>query len=555
MIEVKFGHQVHTIDPERDYLAEGGQAKLYVKSGKVIKLYFDPKTMPDGKKIDELGLLSANKSFVIPQEFVYEKNRKAGLLFDLVKDSLPLQSANSNGFWVDNNITPKLALEIVERIKAKVQFAHEKKCLIVDLNPFNVLLGKKDQNKNWFIDTESYQTPNFKATAIAPGIRDWSAKEFTPLTDWYSFAIIACEFFLGAHPFRGGSGRHPDFPVKPDPMEDRMKRNVSVFNKRTQVSSKIRSLDSIPKNYRDWFISIFEQGKRTMPPDVAVAQAVRVVQPVIRDSASFVIELLQSYPDSIRQHKFVDGKRIIKAVSKTWIDKVAYDQTGEVVLFEGDPLFAGVDESGKLRLTYKSQPVVFDLLVESVAVSDNRLYAKINDNLVEIELNKIGEKVIATTGSSWPVMPYSTKVFQNVLAQNILGRIFFLIPGYANAHIKELAGHDVENAERIGNVILAISRKGRKLFRSIIVCSNDYNSYRFESDETDNTDINAAKLLKPLLIQLSDEMKFELVDLKSGYKRIVDDKDKVLSGQTRLSSEGDQLVFFAGNELFKISMK
>lgn len=555
LIEVQFGGQTHIIDKDREFLAAGGQAELFVKGGKVVKLYFDPKTMPPEKKLAELGLLGRNKSFVIPQEFVRQGKKSVGLLFDLVKDSVPLQSANSNGFWVDNSITPKSALVVVEKIKATIQFAHERKCLIVDLNPFNVLLSKKDQTQNWFIDTESYATPNFKATAIAPGIRDWQAKEFTTLTDWYSFAIIACEFFLGAHPFRNGSGRHPDFPSKPDPMEERMRKNVSVFNKRTQVSSKIRSLDTIPQTYREWFVALFEHGKRTMPPDIAVAQTTRVVAPVIRTSASFVIELLQSYPAEIRQHKFLLGKRIVKAGSKTWVGKVDYDQVGEVFLFEGEPLFASVEESGRLRLVYKSQSVVFDLLVDEIVVSDNRLYAKINDNLVEIEFSNIAGKVIATAGSAWPVMPYATKFFSAVLTQNILGRIFFLIPGYANVHVKELAGHEIENAARTGNVILAVSRKGRKLWRSVIVCTNDYNSYRIETEETDDTDLNAAKLAKPLLVRLTDEMKFELVDLKSGQKRIVDDKDKVLSGQARLASEDDQLMFFAGKNLFRIAMK
>lgn len=536
-------------------MTEGGQAKLYVKGNKVVKLYFDPKTMPPEKKIEELGLLGKNKSFVIPLEFVYEDKNKVGLLYDLVKDSLPLQSANANGFWVDNGITSKSAFEIVEKIKSTIQFAHDKKCLIVDLNPFNVLLNKKNQMNHWLIDSESYQTPSFKATAIAPGIRDWSVKEFTPLTDWYSFAIIACEFFLGAHPFRNGSGRHPDFPVKPDPMEERMKRNISVFNKRTQVSSKIRSFDIIPKSYRDWFIQLFEYGKRLMPPDIAVAQAIRVVAKVIRDSSSFVIELLQSYPDDIRQHSLIAGKRVVKTGNKIWIDKVSYNQTGEVIIFENDPLFADVDESGNLRLIYKSDLISFDLLVEAIMISNNKLYAKINDNLVEIEFNKLGDKIIATTGSSWPVMPYATKLFQNVVAQNVLGKIFFLIPGFANIHVKELAGHEIENAKRFDNTIIAVSRKDKKLFRNVIVCSNNFSSYKIESEESDDADINTARLARPLLVRLTEEIKFELIDLKSGQKKIIDDRDRVLSGQLRLSNEVDQLTFFVSKELFKISMK
>lgn len=54
---------------------------------------------------------------------------------------------------------------------------------------------------------------------------------------------------------------------------------------------------------------------------------------------------------------------------------------------------------------------------------------------------------------------------------------------------------------------------------------------------------------------IAREMQEELVDLKSGQQRIVDDKDKVLPGQARLASEDDQLMFFAGKELFCIAMK
>ena len=50
---------------------------------------------------------------------------------------------------------------------------------------------------------------------------------FNKLTDWYSYAIVTFQMYIGIHPFKG---IHPDY--KPKDLELRMKDGASVFDKK-----------------------------------------------------------------------------------------------------------------------------------------------------------------------------------------------------------------------------------------------------------------------------------------------------------------------------------
>ena len=61
----------------------------------------------------------------------------------------------------------------------------------------------RDMQHVLFIDVDSYQTAGFPATAIMDSIRDRHSSTYSAGTDWFSFAILAFQMFVGVHPYRG----------------------------------------------------------------------------------------------------------------------------------------------------------------------------------------------------------------------------------------------------------------------------------------------------------------------------------------------------------------
>ena len=135
----------------------------------------------------------------------------------------------------------------------------------------NFLLN--DQLNNiFFIDTDSYKTKSYNATAIMESIRDRHSSSFNTNTDWFSWAIITFQMFIGIHPFKG---KHPKFSN----LDERMMNNVSVLNSSVSIPKLCASFDVIPQAYREWYKAVFEDGKRVPPP--SGFQDLIIIQPII----------------------------------------------------------------------------------------------------------------------------------------------------------------------------------------------------------------------------------------------------------------------------------
>ena len=60
-----------------------------------------------------------------------------------------------------------------------------------------LLISPTKGQREVFVD--SYQTAHYPATAIMPSVRDWKVPlhDFSELSDWFSFAIVSFQVFLG----------------------------------------------------------------------------------------------------------------------------------------------------------------------------------------------------------------------------------------------------------------------------------------------------------------------------------------------------------------------
>jgi hypothetical protein len=167
----------------------------------------------------------------------------------------------TNDFWKTNNLTVQSAVGIVMQMREIVAMAHYHHALLVDGNEMNYIVRNHVGYQPFVIDVDSWQIGKFKATAIMPSIRDYNATDFSPGTDWFSWAIVTFQLLAGIHPYKG---KHPDY--KPNELEKRMRDRVCVFNPKVHVPAVTRPFDAIPSALKEWYEAVFSTAVRDAPP-------------------------------------------------------------------------------------------------------------------------------------------------------------------------------------------------------------------------------------------------------------------------------------------------
>jgi serine/threonine protein kinase len=233
-------------------------------------------------KIQELSVLTTPQ-IIKPEELILdEKQKVVGYTMRYVKDGTPLCRLFTKTFKDNNRLTSDVVFKLVRDMQETIKHVHSKNILIVDLNEMNFLADKKF-SKILFIDVDSYQTPNFPAPALMDSVKDWHAKGFNELTDWFSFGVVSFQLFMGVHPYKG---KHP----KISGLEDRMKQNISVFDSSVSLPAVVPPLTTLPKEYREWYKAVFQDGKR-LPPPLDASAVITIIQKVRKISGTKHLEI------------------------------------------------------------------------------------------------------------------------------------------------------------------------------------------------------------------------------------------------------------------------
>ena len=130
--EVRFG--------KNDFASSGGEAKVYKKGNVCYKVFHTPKKMIPEAKITELQVL--NKDNIVKPENILlnEKNTPIGFTSKWV-DGIPMCKVFVTGFRKRMGISDESTIELVKRMQETITFIHSHKCLIVDGNEMNYLVG------------------------------------------------------------------------------------------------------------------------------------------------------------------------------------------------------------------------------------------------------------------------------------------------------------------------------------------------------------------------------------------------------------------------------
>jgi hypothetical protein len=452
-----------------------------------------------------------------------------------------------------------MTVQLVENIKNVVHFIHQHKCLIVDGNELNYMV-EKDFVTPYFIDVNTWKTPSFGATAIMPSIRDWSTDNFNELTDWFSFAIVAFQLFVGIHPFKG---KHKAY--KKNDFVNRVKDGVSVFNSEVTFPKAVRDFNLIPVKYKDWFFHMFEHGNRTPPPDLPGDFGnIQVQIHVIQSSDNFEIHELREYAHQILYH--AAEHNVVKTTKHIVIgSKTEYRTDNTEVLFtplEQIPILVKI-EDGKIKFkAINSDITPIDISATDTMIVDNILFVKFQNNLMEFDFKVMGNKVHPIIKRTYSIEKSSSKLFGNVVYQSALGSAVLAIPlsTYTKSScitklIPELDKYRIIDAKYENRICVLTGHKSNRYDQIIIIFDEQHDNYRVRViKDIDYDSINFTCLDNGVGILMVDdalEIFLNRID-KPDVKHV---EDPILNSEMRLCKSGTQLRFFRDNKLHSMRMK
>lgn len=553
------------LSDEHDYVADGGEGRIYAQGDVVYKIYLDQTKMIPEAKIAELTQLD-HPNIIRPKDVLLDKmNTLIGFTMDRV-EGLELCRLFNTIFLKSNNITPEMLLKLVENIQNTTQFIHDRGFLIVDGNELNYLVDHRDYTLPFFIDVNSYQTPGFPASAINIFFQDPHNPAFSRLTDWFTFAIVACKIFVGVHPYRGS---HPDYR-KGDVLQ-RMQDNVSIFNSETRLPVAVRDFSYIPTAYYEWFVKIFEKGERLPPPHIAgLLKVVQVTAELVRSTGNFAIKLLRKYNNDILRHKTVHGKHIVLTKNALHINRDRYDFRqfhGEVLFSPKNlrPLITAIREEDGMLVISDMDGNLLDLQLKvsrSPLVIDNRIYAFHAGDLTEVAIHEINNRAIASVSNVWKIMPKSSVGFDGLIYQTVLGKSYLVIPYHkfgksycAIQAIPELDEYKIIDGKHDFRVCMLIAVKDHSYHRIILRFDENYGKYDLRIvEDIDYPAINFVTLDNGIVVSLDEHAVLEVFSNKVSSSKVKRIDDPEVKQEMILSKDGMNVLFYTEDRLYSLKM-
>lgn len=478
---------------DKDYLAEGGEGRIYAKNGLAHKICNKP---VDVRKMAELHHLDA--SYIVrPLEFIYDGKIPIGYTMNLLDTTkvFPLGQLFTKAFKDREHIGNNDVLNLVKHLKEGFQFVHSKQCLIVDANEFNFMVDRS-LRFSYFIDLNSYQTATSNATAIMSSIRDWQSTSFSELTDWFSFGVLTFQMFVGLHPFR--SGNHPAVTAKDveQKLKERCLKNLSVLNSSTKYPlNAVQPFSNIPKGYLDWYTAMFEQGKRCVPPNDFQATIA-------------VLNKVASHIGAIKYTSItkLDGKYRGYHDGRAWSDTEIIDlrTNKRTILPLPNTVFA--DESSFFHEGHEGA----DQIVGQHLKRGEAIY----------KLTKIGPRHF--TQKIADCSQHATKVFRGGFVQNWFGsNIFgcFMDGGIHQVNLAGLKGHKVVEAYHEKGILIVESTFNKETFNSIVQLKTD--NY-CQTHKTNSLNLIIATVKNSGLLLMKDENGDLLLKMGNSEKIVKD---------------------------------
>lgn len=544
---------------ERDFVAEGGEGRVYGKGDRIFKLYADPARTIPRAKVDELAVLD-HPAILRPLDMLFDKSgTPVGFTMQWQRNTVPLCKLFTNDFRNRNNLGNAETAELVENMASIFVLIHSKGCLVVDANEMNFLVDGTRLVSPYFIDVDSYQTPRFPATAIMDSIRDYSATAFSEMSDWFAFAIVATQLFIGIHPYKGTHQAYGKGELK-----RRMQDNVSVFNRDVRLPGAVRDFTVIPHAYREWLERVLERGERLAPPSNAGAINVAMPAVTVATMARFVIELIREFPGQIiaTNDDCVICGDTIYSLSGHALGRAARG-TEIIRTPSGRQIMARTRDGMLAMASLGGVPLTIEVAARALMVCGDMLVAIGGEHAVVVGLEEFSDRVIPCIKGQWEVLPNATAVLDGLLYQDVLGtswlNIFYTTATGKAAclfrHFKELDGYRVLEGRYRNRVALVLGERNGRY---------DLMTYKFSADLgeascTVESDVpyqvpNFVVLDNGTTIRITGDDELLLFSNDPQRREVQTVRDAGISMEMRLCLVNGRVCFAVGSKLYSIRM-
>ena len=541
----------------------GGEGTVYVEHGKAFKIYHDPKKMIPLGKFQELQNIK-NINVIKPEELIYDYHQNViGYTMKPLYNTVSLSRILTTDYQNMHSISHNDLINIMLSIKNLIEDIHSAKCLMVDINDSNILVDK-DLNV-YIIDVDSFQTPNYRATALQEYAKDFSVKnyQFTELSDWYSFGLLAFRLLVGIHPFLGRWSKY-NKKDNQNSLEYRSTHNISILNSEVVYPKSVRDFSFIPKHYYQWFFELFEKGQRLYPP---------------KDIGSIVSnakDLIFSINQTIQFKKIFDLNKNIKQIYSFFNQSVYLTENSvffnniytpitkgkKVIIFnqKNEPILLKLN-SNKLESYNLSTQVIklYDNIeAEDIFVFHNTLFIKNQSNFTTYSLLNFSEDFFAVK-QNITIMPFSSQVYDSCIYQNTMNKAwFYLIHDKETVpviKIHELDSKKIINAKYTNQMLYVIYQENNEYIHKIFKINHNFNEYKLIiSQHLDHSQINMTVNEKGVvLFSYTDNLLFVYFNNYENDKfREINDNNFIID--MNLFSKGSAIFTFINNEVYQISL-
>jgi len=557
-----------TLD-KRFFIAKGGEGEIYAKNGVVYKVC-DPGKMIPEQKITDLAVLT-DPHIIRPEEVLLDSAaHPVGYTSKFVDNCYVLCQLFTKAFRLRNNVGPDTVFKLVQQMRDTIKFVHSKGILIVDLNELNFLVD--DQFKDvFFIDVNSYQTPNYPATAIMDSIRDRQMKSRADInegTDWFSFGVVSFQMMVGIHPFKG---KHPSYTDPKTALDGRMKANLPITNPAVSYpQAACQPLTVVPDPWMQWYKAVFEDGKRVAPPGVGVVATIGVVVPVklIAGSQIFDMNKFYEYVDPITLYYYNQGVDAAICGNNVFVNRHAYPLYNTAIKNiaftpKGNQPICCWMEGGQVRL---HDPIGNKLIpitcnATNIMDYDGRVYVQNGMNILEVIFTEMGPNVLASPHIVGTCMEKNAVFYDGCVIQNLFDAyyvsIFPVTKQCRQFALRELDGYRLVDAKYEGRVLMVVGVDSQgKYDRFVYRFAKDFSGY----DVRKITDItfvglNFTVLDSGVCVSLTEEENVEIFKAEKDGGGPKQYKDPAIKGDMELSHQGTQAIFTRGKEVYTISVR
>lgn len=548
---------------QANFIAAGGEGAVHAHGDEAFKVYLKPERMIPEAKIAELAGI-ADESVVRPRRVLLDgKGNAVGYSMRRVADAHPLCQLFTKAFKDREGVDGSTVLRIVQGMQRSMGAVHAANVLVVDANEMNFLVAP-DFGEVFFIDVDSYQTPHFPATALMEGVKDWSAGgHWTTGSDWYSWGIVTFQLFVGIHPYKG---KHPSVKGLPE----RMRGNLSVFNRAVSVPQMVPPFDVIPGAYRAWYRATFEDGFRGVPPaDAQISTALGTARPVASATA-MTLTPIRSFGGDILEYVAWSGEEAAILARPTgrvvWVldggrnREIAVEGNGKLVRWGGVLLYAWIDH-GAVRVREMQRgtaEIPLTLSGRALATADGRLYVHSGEHVVEVEFFEAGGKIVGAPRVVANVAPLATQLYPGVAMQSVLGAWYAnLFPAAGRSdqvRLADLDGSRVVGARCEGPALIVAAERAGTVDRYVYGIFSDGDvQLRWVDRNVGHGDLNFVALPKGVVALIDEAGDLALFPARGSQqgKRISDPAVSDL----RLAARGDEVVAWRGGNVFRLSTR